>query len=243
MIDIPARIREAATDKMLREAARVHWARMAPLLFEDQPRHGLRASDCGACVRAVWHEIHVAPKVFSSDVQIFNLDPGSMVGCWWACLLAASLERNGYVVELEPEVAYDGVPGHIDLFFEGRKLDFPDRGIVEFKLTGSYKPSAQRWHLLQLGTYLAAKGVEDGAIVSTSLPGKKMSVEWFTRTQLQAGVDAEWQRLSAALGPVEPAEDAQEKFRCDGCPVVQCVRNPLYDDTEQKLVESLEAVT
>jgi hypothetical protein len=253
VIEIEARIRNAATDKTLREAARVIWAREAVKLFEDQPRTGLRISDSGNCVRQVYGKLNGNPEAFDSHVQLFNLDEGTLTGCWWACLLAASLEADGYVVELEPEVTLDGIPGHIDLYYTWPsylqdvtgKAFFEDTGVVEFKKTGSWTASPQRWHVLQLGSYLAAKGVEDGAIVSIAPAAKvnQIAVTWYKLSDLQFDVAVEWERLSAALGPVEPTEDAVEAFRCKGCPVVRCQRNPAFvtDGLLEKLEESYAA--
>ena len=171
MIDIAERIRHAATDETLRAAAAQHWREVAPTLFDPHSkRNGLRVSDAGACVRTLWNEVHgVTEKAFPADVQLFNLDDGTLGGAWWACLLAASLEADGYAVELEPEVEHDGTPGHIDLYYHEPEWtkDLGEAGVVEFKRTnwtGALEP--KRYHILQAAKYAAAKGCDDFAIVT-----------------------------------------------------------------------------
>jgi hypothetical protein len=256
VIDVEARIRAAATDETLRAAAAAIWKRVSPTLFDPHDeRNGLRVSDAGQCVRSLWAEIHVAPKVFTPDVQLFNLDEGTLTGAWFACLLEASLEADGYAVELEPEVSLNGTPGHIDLFFrdttDGKYEWEREEGVVEFKRTNQswsikapHEPNksgeTKRYHILQLMAYCAAKGVNDGAIVTIapSWDGK-MRVDWYELDDWRDAVAGEQMRLSAALGPVEPEGDAAEGFRCRGCPVIACSRNPLYDNTASQLERSL----
>ena len=260
MIDVIARIKTAATDEALRAAASAIWKRVSPVLFDKHDeRDGLRVSDAGQCVRSLWNEIHTAPKVFTAEVQLFNLDEGTLTGAWFACLLAASLEADGYRVELEPEVDHNGTPGHIDLFFfrpwlpksGGAVFSRDTTGVVEFKRTNQswsikapHEPNksgeTKRYHILQLMAYCAAKGVNDGAIVTVapSWDGK-MRCDWYELDDWRDAVAGEQMRLSAAVGPVEPEGDASEEFRCRGCPVLACSRNPLYDKTEAQLERSL----
>lgn len=237
MIDIEQRIRHAATDETLRAAASEIWKRVAPTIFsQNHERNGLRVSDAGNCVRQVFAKVNGTPESFESQVQLFNLDEGTMTGAWWACLLAASLDADGWFCEFEPTVAYDGIPGHIDLFFRDTTDDKyeweREEGVVEFKKTGSWKAAPQRWHVLQLCTYLAAKGVEDGAVVSIAPAAKvdKVAVTWYKLSEQREAIEAEWARLSAALGPVEPVEDVNtnERFRCKGCIVKACTLNDDY---------------
>lgn len=263
MIDAIARIKTAATDEALRAAASAIWKRVSPVLFDKHDeRDGLRVSDAGQCVRSLWNEIHTASKVFTPDVQLFNLDEGTMTGAWFACLLAASLEADGYYVELEPEVDHNGTPGHIDLFYHFVEYtdtfgvfhgapDAPKTGVVEFKRTNQswsikapHEPNksgeTKRYQILQLMAYCAAKGVNDGAIVTVapSWDGK-MRCDWYELDDWRDAVAGEQMRLSAAVGPVEPEGDASEAFRCRGCPVLACSRNPLYDNTAEQLWRSL----
>ena len=263
MIDIAERIRHAATDETLRAAASEIWKRVSPTLFDPHDeRTGLRVSDAGQCVRALWNEVHTAPKVFEPDVQLFNLDEGTLTGAWFACLLAASLKADGYLVELEPEVSFNGTLGHIDLYFQAEapltrlKLGLPpENGVVEFKRTNQswsikapHEPNksgeTRRYQILQLMAYCAAKGVNDGAIVTIapSWDGK-MRVDWYDLDLWRDAVSGEQMRLSAALSPVEPEGDASEAFRCRGCPVIACPRNDRYAESrlEQQLAASLEA--
>lgn len=259
VIDVAERIRRAATDETLRAAASAIWKRVSPVLFDKHDeRDGLRVSDAGQCVRSLWNEIHTAPKVFTAEVQLFNLDEGTLTGAWFACLLAASLEAGGYRVELEPEVDHNGTPGHIDLFFEAQahktraKLDLhSETGVVEFKRTNQswsikapHEPNksgeTKRYQILQLMAYCAAKSVNDGAIVTVapSWDGK-MRCDWYELDDWRDAVAGEQMRLQAAVGPVEPEGDASEEFRCRGCPVLACSRNPLYDNTAEQLERSL----
>ena len=234
MIDVEARIRSAATNETLRAAASAIWKRVAPTIFsQNHERNGLRVSDAGNCVRQVFAKVNGTPESFESQVYLFNLDEGTMTGCWWACLLAASLEADFYRTALELEVSYEGTPGHVDLYYElWTATEHIDRGIVEFKKTGSWKAAPQRWHVLQLCTYLAAKGVEDGAVVSIAPAAKvdKVAVTWYKLSEQREAIEAEWARLSAALGPVEPVEDVNtnERFRCKGCIVKACTLNDDY---------------
>ena len=124
-------------------------------------------------------------------------------------------------------------------------------GVVEFKRTNQswsikapHEPNksgeTKRYHILQLMAYCAAKGVNDGAIVTVapSWDGK-MRCDWYELDDWRDAVAGEQMRLSAAVGPVEPEGDASEEFRCRGCPVLACSRNPLYDKTAEQLERSL----
>jgi hypothetical protein len=250
MIEIEARIKNAATDKTLRAAASEIWKRESPGLFEPHDaRDGLRVSDAGQCVRALWNEVHgVTEKTFPADVQLFNLDDGTLGGCWWAALLAASLEADGYNVELEPTVEHDGTPGHIDGYFDLLAAPWT-RAVVEFKRTNwsgtlDTPEKSKRYQILQAAKYAAAKGCEDFAVVTVgpAAKGAKMRADWFKLGDWQHAVIGEWLRLSAALGPVEPEGDPDAPFRCKGCPVTWCDKNPAYVDTTllTKLEESYE---
>lgn len=259
MIEIEARIRHAATDETLRAAASELWKRHALTLFDPHDeRHGLRVSDAGQCVRKLWHLVNGAKESFEPMVQLFNLDEGTLTGCWWACLLAASLEADGYKVELEAEVDHDGTPGHIDLFYfdaeeeiHGLKVGV-DRGVVEFKKTywsGAREPAEvkRRYQVLQLMRYCAAKKVERGALVTVAPAARsakdKISVEWFALGDWVHALLGETMRQQAALGPVEPEGDPDEPWRCRGCFVTSCAKNPDYaQPIEQQLRASLEVV-
>lgn len=237
MINACDRIRDAAANKRLRAAARVIWQSESRNLFEEKERVGIRVSDAGQCVRALWNEINVAPKVFSAEVQLDNLDNGTLLGCWRMCLLAASLEADGYVVDLEPQVNHDGTPGHIDLYCE-HPGDY-SHGVIEHKVTmwpRALTPPDQRarYQVLQLMKYCAAKGVENGCIV-TSGPASpdKMREDWYKLSDWTDEVIAEYDRLSAATFFDEPVEDAKEAWRCKGCPVVACERNLERDRSDE----------
>jgi hypothetical protein len=247
--DIEALIRHAATDPVLREAATVIWRRESPAILDPHgDRDGLRVSDVGQCVRKLWNVINTTQRdTFNADVQLFNLDDGTLGGCWWACLLAASLEAAGYQVELEPLVEHDGTPGHIDLFFDGRAIGMY-AGVVEFKRTNwngtlENPEHTKRYQVLQCMKYCAAKWVEDGAVVTVGpgARGKKVRVDWFKVGDFQHALMGEWMRLSAALGPVEPNGDPDAPFRCRGCFVTQCPKNPEYrPDVAAQLKASLK---
>ena len=243
--DVEERIRKAATDETLRAAATEIWRRVSPTILDphDQ-RDGLRISDVGQCVRKLYNLINGGKDTFTSDVQLFNLDDGTLGGCWWACLLAASLEADGYAVELEPLVAHDGTPGHIDLYFERDNV----RGVVEYKRTNwngalDSPEFSKRYQVMQCMKYCAAKGCEWGAVVTVG-PGarkEKMRVDWFRVGDWQHALMGEWMRLSAALGPVEPDGDPDAAFRCRGCFVTKCPKNPDYQpDVEAQLKASLK---
>jgi hypothetical protein len=256
VIDIAARIRAAALEgSPLRAAASEIWKRVSPPLFDEhEERTGLRVSDAGRCVRQLWNVLQDGEPPRDPDVQLFNLDDGTLGGAWHACLLAASLEYDGYGVELEPTVEHDGTPGHIDLFFDA----FPaipgaaeNRAVVEFKRTNwtgvlGDPEKDKRYQVLQLMKYCAAKGVEDGALVTVAPASRsgKMRVDWYKLGDWQHAVIGEWLRLSAALGPIEPEGDAAEKWRCraSSCPVASCPRNENYaEPLEEKLAASLAA--
>ena len=248
MIDVIARIKTAATDEALRAAASAIWKRVSPVLFDKHDeRDGLRVSDAGQCVRALWNEIHVAPKVFSPEIQLFNLDEGTLTGLWMACLLAASLGEDGYDVWLESEATHDGTPGHIDLDYE--RLSDGDKGVIEFKKTmwprALTAPDARaRYQVLQLMKYCAAKGIERGAIVTIGPASPdKMREDWYEIDDWRDAIIGEWMRLSAALGAVEPEGDPDAPWRCKGCPVLACPKNPGFvaDGLLKKLEESYAA--
>ena len=247
MIDALQRIETAAVSPTLREAARLHWQRLAPTLFEKQERNGIRVSDTGSCIRALWNKVHGMPETFEPRVQLDNLDDGSMRGLWRACVLAASLEADGYYVELEPAVELNGVPGHIDLYFQPAFLllggTATETGVIEFKATtqsfhvkGPHEPKKdggdKAYQILQAGAYAAAKGCENFAIVtlSPSFRDAPMRCDWYELWAWAFDVAVEQDRLRLALGDEEPAEDVKptETFRCDGCGVVKCQRNAAF---------------
>jgi hypothetical protein len=227
MIDIAERIRHAATDPELRAAASAIWRESSGGLFEPHDaRDGIRASDAGRCRRELWYEIHEGKTPFTADVQLFNLDEGTLTGSWFACLLAASLEGDGYGVAIEDVVAHDDVPGHTDLVYSGM-----ERGVVEFKKTNYGRALGdpadfKRYQIYQAVKYALGWGVEDAAVVSIgpavtsrSKPPDKIRVDWYKASEWEAEVRLEYDRLKAALGDEEPTGDATAKFRCTGCPV------------------------
>lgn len=263
-LDIETRLKEAAVDATLRQAASEIWKVQAPRLFEPHDeRHGLRISDAGKCVRLLYNLVNgLVEETFTPEVQLDNLDNGTMVGCWTACLLAASLEADGYQCELEPEVSHDGTPGHIDLFFKRHvhrncsgELTTNEQGVVEIKLTmwprALTNPEQRaRYQVLQAAKYAAAKKVEDFAIITRGpASSDKMRVDWYRLGDWVHALLGEDMRLQAALGPVEPEGDPDAPWRCRGCPVIHCPKNPGYEDGDvydespvaAQLAASLEA--
>lgn len=252
MIEIESRIKHAAVDDTLRAAASALWKRHALTLFDPHDeRNGLRVSDAGQCVRKLYNLVNgTIVDTFSPEVQLDNLDNGTMVGCWRACLLAASLEADGFVVEMEPTVEHDGTPGHIDLYFHEPEWtkDLGEAAVIEFKSTNwtgalDHPEKSKRYQILQAAKYAAAKGCDDFAIVTVgpAARGAKMRVDWFSLGDWQHAVIGEWLRLSAALGPVEPDGDPDFAWRCKGCAVEWCDKNPEYAATDELLVKRLEA--
>jgi hypothetical protein len=254
MISVIDRIRAAATDEKPRADASEIWRRVSPTLFDPHDeRDGLRISDAGQCVRKLFHLINGAKESFEPEVQLFNLDDGTLGGAWWACLLAASLEADGYTVELEATVEHDGTPGHIDLYFQPQaqltraKLGLPsESGVVEFKRTNwsgtlDSPEHKKRYQVLQAAKYAAAKGCDDFAVVTIgpAARGDKIREDWFKLGDWQHALIGEWMRLSLALGPHEPQGDPDNAWRCRGCFVTTCEKNPAF--VADGLLEKMEA--
>jgi hypothetical protein len=65
-----------------------------------------------------------------------------------------------------------------------------------------------------------------------------MRVDWFKLGDWQHALIGEWVRLSAALGDTEPPGDPDAPFRCRGCFVTTCEKNPAY--VAEGLLEKLE---
>jgi len=246
-IDAVGRIREASLDPDLRAVAISKWNAIAPSLLtphgERTPAVSLRVSDAGACVRKLWNDLHGNPEVIDSDTQISRFDIGTVYGAWLAALLAASLERDGYEVACEQEVAYKGIRGHIDLRFN---VPGGTTGVVEFKSTywsGVLDPPHERafYQVLQAVTYALADDGADEALIVTFGPAvanrrgqqnEKMRQDAYDPIDYAFDAAEEWARLSAALGDVEPEGDAKasESWRCRGCQVVKCPRNGAYQE-------------
>ena len=242
-IDAVARIREASLDPDLRAVAISKWNTVSPSLLtphdERKPAVSLRVSDAGNCARKLWNQLHGNPEVISSDIQLSKFDIGTVYGAWLAALLAASLERDGYEVACEPEVAYKGIRGHIDLLWRFKGAV----GVVEFKSTywsGVLDPPHERafYQVMQAVTYALAI-VADEALIVTFGPAvanrrgqqnEKMRQDAYQAADYAFDAAEEWARLSAALGDVEPEGDAKEAWRCKGCQVVRCERNPAYQE-------------
>jgi len=244
-IDAVARIREASLDPDLRAVAISKWNAVVPSLLtphdERKPVVSLRVSDAGNCVRKLWNQLHGNAELIDSDTQISRFDIGTVYGAWLAALLAASLERDGYIVDCEPEVAYKGIRGHIDLRWRWRFG--VARGVVEFKSTywsGVLDPPHERafYQVLQTVTYCLADDADEGLIVTfgpavanrRGQHNEKMRQDAYDPTDYAFDAAEEWARLSAALGDVEPEGDAKEAWRCKSCVVVRCERNPAYQE-------------
>jgi hypothetical protein len=251
MIDVKTRLYHAVSDPVLREAARLKFAAIAPSLFsakgERTPPVSLRASDAGQCVRKLWNQLHGNPETVEPETQLSRFDIGESYGAWMACLLAAELEADAYTVECEPSVTSTvndvTVSGHIDVYWEDLVVfdGLPQhRGVVEYKSTywsGSLDNPAdsKQYQVLQAGTYARAKGCDVFQVVTfgpavyargKNADPSKLRDDGFLLSEWEPAIDAEWQRLKAALADEEPVEDAKESWRCRGCQVVACVRNP-----------------
>src|SRR6185437_13395263 len=170
--DAVARIRQAATDPDLRAAAIVRWNAVVPSLLtphdEREPALSLRVSDAGECVRKLWNKLHDNAESIDPDTQISRFDIGTVYGAWLAALLAASLERDGYNVECEPEITYSGIRGHIDL----RAISpTGERTVAEFKSTywsGALDAPHERapYQVLQAVTYAIADNAAQALVIT-----------------------------------------------------------------------------
>ncbi|HEV7180155.1 MAG TPA: PD-(D/E)XK nuclease family protein [Candidatus Baltobacteraceae bacterium] len=248
--DVISLVREAATNDTLRAAAIALWKGTALDLFDPgkDTRVGVRISDCGKCVRELHQQIHSAPMLPQDPVvQLTRFDIGTLYGAWIGCLAAAALKKYAphLQVELEPQVLYRGVAGHIDLDVR----DDMGNGywVVEFKSTywsGELSDPLERarYQVLQAATYAKARHAPLFSIVTVgpAVAGRwsktekrrvelpKMRQDNYLTEDFTQDVDEEMTRLQTAMQVAVPEGDAIEEWRCRGCRDATCPRNPHY---------------
>lgn len=237
LLYLPPLILEAAIDPQMRAKAVDLWNTLPPLLEPKERIDGtVRMSDTGKCRRELWADIHgkldLPPDPLTA---ITRFDLGTLYGAWLACLEVAAIHKHAphLTTMLEPEVAYRGVSGHIDvLCFEATLAGDLPCWVIENKSTywsGVLEPphEAHPYQVQQAGGYGLATAAPIASIVTIGPAARGMKLQQFDylTADLIANVDAELARLSAATADIPPEGDAVEPWRCKSCRFSDCARN------------------
>ena len=261
-LDLVALIYEASTTDSMRVQAIALWADVSARIFDrNSERTGVRMSDVGKCVREVWADINGKLDLpIDPDTQLMNFDSGSFWGAWLACLAAVAIQKYApnFIVRVEPEVDYLGIPGHVDLLI----FDDHDHAywVIEFKSTywtkGITDPAQRsRYQCLQAAGYALATAAPLFSIVTIAPATQQWDAKARARARIpklaqfdydprefEAEVREELDRLKQATQSVSdaPEGDATEDFRCRSCRYSNCVRHPVQIAAYEQHVRDME---
>lgn len=245
-------IRRASHDKQTRALASRHFA---ILMAEENPlgadhgNHHPRASDMGACSLAYVAENLGLMDLPRTDDSQWIMDTGTVMGAWLGCLLKAGatlVDGRKFFVHLEVVVAYDGVPGHVDVTIEWLDGSMEP---IEFKSTASTSKLAapdvrKLYQALQACFYGEAERSERFTLISygynvgddkEGTPHPKMRQDTYPTKDYLPLVDAELARLRDLLS-VERVTDDDGKLTeeavaladgtfCGSCRFGKCLKN------------------
>jgi len=245
-LDLVSLIKRASLDTHLRNDAIINWRCNAKNIFEHQERTGVRISDAGKCALELWAELHGKNDIPEDpDLQISRFDIGTLYGLWLACLTKAVIEAEhpDWDCDLEPEVALDGVQGHIDVLVRLRSNLTP-LWVIEFKSTywgNALEAPHERafYQVLQAASYAEAKRAPVFSIVTIgpAVHGKydKQVKKWVTPSKMRQDdyqtseyahhAKTEIKRLKTALAATPAEADAEEDWRCKSCRYSGCNYN------------------
>jgi hypothetical protein len=239
MMDAFSYIDHALTTPLLRERAIAIYQQHVGQALGDKPRNGLRGSDAGACVAAIWSQIHELEAPADWQTQLYSFDLGNMLGSWIGALLKVGwehLEHDG-VGDLEVESAYGGVVSHADIGL-GR-VDHLGKLRYEYAIeckstrwTGEYE-GPKDYQILQNAQQALGIGSPQFGVITWQIASNKAprGQTYFETKDFKARVDAELRRQRAALAPEMPIGDPKESWRCRLCRSLACERSPKYQVT------------
>jgi hypothetical protein len=204
---------------------------------EDEPRENIRGSDAGRCVRELWAHLHKQidiPQNFKTQLTRFDLGTefGKIAALRFAAGYRKSLDVSHCDIELEAEITYLGISGHIDILIRE-----PFLHVIELKTNYSPRaleppPSYQR---IQAAFYALAVGAP-AFTIATFGPAVTKDQRWersdtYETSEYKDAVEAEYKRLGAALLDDMPEGDPKEPWRCQYCRFGACEKNvnPLKD--------------
>lgn len=240
-------IRRASHNKQTRALASRHFA---ILMAEENPlgadhgNHHPRASDMGACSLAYVADNLGLMDLPRTDDSQWIMDTGTVMGAWLGCLLkaGAKIEELPFFVHLEVVVAYDEVPGHVDVTIEW--ADGSGMEPIEFKSTASTSKLAapdvrKLYQALQACFYGEAERSERFTLISygynvgddkEGMPHPKMRADTYATKDYLPLVDAELARLRNLLLITPETLDENMTALADGtfcgsCRFGQCSKN------------------
>jgi hypothetical protein len=238
VIDVAGLIRRAAVDPEMRAKAGFVAGQLIASAFQPQDHGGIRPSSYGSCRLALWATIHGREDIARDAVDDYlaKMDLGTMTGAWNAALLYVAASREGWDVLLEfvPEGG-----GHIDGLCRKAHsdgLDHETHGVshvVEFKSQWSSgaipdPASDSPQHLLQAADYALRTSSPRFTLVYLR-PGAKKGErlkQWeYEAAPYRLLIEAERERLSAALLDDPPMPDPQNRWSCYTCRVSTCRKN------------------
>ena len=172
--------------------------------------------------------------------QALKMDGGTMYGARLAALFAVGYEdlRDDVRVEVEVVGEHDGIPGHVEIVV-GQYGETTNLWMIEIKTSywggavtesGAFKHSKE-FHVLQAAKealIVNAPGFSVLNVYPAATKNKNPTPfiqDDFVTAEWVSAVQAEYRRLSASLGPVAPAADPPEAWRCNFCRYSACNRN------------------
>ena len=236
-----AAIERALAEPQLAAQAQVRFAAQAQHLFHPH-KVELSASAAGSCSLELWAKLNGKLDLAEDYVgQVLKMDGGTMYGARIAALFAVGYEDQfDCTVEVEVVGEHDGIPGHVEIVVDDLHASEENaKWMIEIKTSywggavtesGAFKHSKE-FHVLQAAKealIVNAPGFSVLNVYPAATKNKNPTPfiqDDFVTAEWVSAVQAEYRRLSASLGPVAPAADPPEAWRCNFCRYSACNRN------------------